>query len=1003
MLFFKKPGSDFCSLRDGILVGAVTFGVVIVSIAFLTIYAWRSQVELVREEVGRMAAAAAGLVDGDKHQLLRSDADTDSVAYAEMIDPLVRMHQRVPDVAYLYTFVERDGRLHFGLDTATRKEALGFSREMQASRVMEPYESDSPEMDQIEARVVREGVPYVHEDATTDAFGSFLTALAPIFNSQGRAVAAIGLDLDVSHLNLRLLRLRTAAISAAGIGAILSGLVGLIVWRLRHQAISAKSAHRDESEARFEAEFRQSRLIQALSEIVYHHDLKTDEVTYVGRCEALLGLKPSEMGRNSEQWIEQIHPGDREGVAEHFSAAKRNRQLFNIEYRFRRADGGYVWISDRAVITFDSQDEPETMDGVMVNVQDRKAVEEQLRTVFESSTNPHILLTDGLIRNCNAAAVRLLECVDKSELIGFPIFRFLQENQPDGLRASDLWDSAVAKAGDGAPHRFELVVKMNAEDLSIFEVSISRVYIEGNESILSVWQDLTRIKAAQSELIIARDRAESANRAKTEFLAVMSHEIRTPLNGVLGFSDLLAQTRLDEDQVGYLRTITSCGGSLLSLINDILDFSRMESGRLELEAREFDLYACVQSALEIHAGSAFAKGVELLTSLDPSLPRFVVGDEQRLRQVFLNLVGNAVKFTGSGEVMVRGRSHAETAENVVRLDFEIEDTGIGIDSASLPKLFEPFAQADSSMSRRYGGAGLGLVISSRLVKRMGGSISVKSREGLGSVFAFSVILARAANRVPRPDTDGMILIGSHNQKLGDALIESLKNLGLTVSEAPTTGSGHPAATLVATSEWIQRHPDFRFLALANVIRLRPLGLAGDSTDGVNTELTRPVFLPALISAISVGNPRGNERMTPAMPIDDLQQTDFPSFDSLRVLIVEDNSINQKLMLRMHRQFGITSTLATSGIEAIRICQEQEFDLIFMDIQMPGLDGFETTRRLRSAGCPSWIVALTAHAMSEDRERCLSAGMNEFLSKPMRLESLRRVLQTRAATGRGSGD
>jgi PAS domain S-box-containing protein len=425
------------------------------------------------------------------------------------------------------------------------------------------------------------------------------------------------------------------------------------------------------------AQEEQSLLIQALGEVVYHDNFVADEIFFSGDCDRLLGPGASARIRDHAGWIDAIYPEDRDRVEQAFLKARARRDLFAAEYRIRRSGGDYVWISDRGVLTYDVTGTAVAMDGVMLDVTQRRVSDERFRVIFESSTEPHLLVDETGIIDCNRATVEMLGYADRSDLVRQPLSKICPESRPGD---SSPFEHALdlARHGGGRAERCETVKRHANGAIIPIEMTSTAVTLGGRRVLLLVLHDLREIKRAEAELIAAKESAEAANRAKSEFLAVMSHEIRTPLNGILGFSNLLQHTRLDATQQEYLRTIVSCGDALLTIIDDILDFSRMESGKLELDAHAFDLRECVETVLDVHATRAFAKRLELVSEFEPGTPAAVIGDSGRLRQILSNLVGNAVKFTQSGEIVVRTRLVSEEQNGLV-LEFQVRDTGIGIE------------------------------------------------------------------------------------------------------------------------------------------------------------------------------------------------------------------------------------------------------------------------------------------------------------------------------------
>jgi PAS domain S-box-containing protein len=698
-----------------------------------------------------------------------------------------------------------------------------------------------------------------------------------------------------------------------------------------------------------------------------------------------------------------------------------------FESEIYRKDKSTIWISENARAVRDASGAISYYEGMVEDITERKRLETELHaseqniSALINNIDDSIWSIDAGYRlvTFNAIFSNSFEAMfgTKAKLDDVVI-----DLVPPDWRAEDiaLYDRALAGEKFIVERRYQFT-----EEERYYEISYNPIHANDTVSGVAVFsKDITERQRATIALQSAMVAAESANRLKSEFLANMSHEIRTPMNGVIGMTDLLLMTDLTHEQREFARTVRISGESLLVVINDILDFSKIEAGKLDLDITDFDLREVIDNTMDLLAAQAHSKGLELAAFIRPEVPLELRGDPGRLRQVVNNLVGNAVKFTAQGEVIVTVSRVSENATHAV-LGFDVRDTGIGIDEKGQARLFKAFSQADGSTTRKYGGTGLGLAISQKLVTLMNGEIKVTSQPGKGSSFSFNAEFEKqtiALKSVAGHDLSGLhVLIVDDNATNREILDHHTRDWkmrsalaagGQQALEMLREASGTDPIELTILD---MQMPEMDGLMLGRTIKADPaisstrlvmltsLGNQLDAEDmkkaGIEACVLKPVKQSRLFSRIAevmAGHQPLARKKTQTSTLSMKSPITPPpslSRKPTRILLAEDNIINQKVALGLLNNIGYKADVAANGLEVLAALEVRPYDLILMDCQMPELDGYETTHRIRAnpESGSMRIIAMTANAMRGESEKCLDAGMDDYLSKPVRLEALRDML------------
>jgi PAS domain S-box-containing protein len=763
-----------------------------------------------------------------------------------------------------------------------------------------------------------------------------------------------------------------------------------------------------------EAEERYRKLVETVPLAIYidRLDELSSNVYTSPQIERMVGYTAEQWATEDDLFVRLLHPDDRDRVLREHEHTRATGEPLRTEYRLRSADGRLVWVRDESVIVNDREGNPSLLQGFLLDITERKTAEQALRdseaelsrqkAYYQAlhQLSPVAIVTLGMderVISWNPAAEKLYGYT-RDEALGRLLDDLLFPTDDMLVESKALWRQAEEH---GLAHQIGRRARKDGQFVDV-EILLVPLVVDGERTgYLVLYHDI-------SELQRARVDAEAATQAKSAFLATMSHEIRTPMNAVIGMGGLLLDTDLTEEQRRFAEVIRASGEALLRIIDDILDFSKIEAGKLELEQQALEVRACAESALDLVTVRASEKDIELACLVDDDVPAVILGDPTRLRQALCNLLSNAVKFTDEGEVVLSVAAEDGGGE-LRRLRFSVRDTGIGIPAERMEHLFESFSQVDASTTRRYGGTGLGLAISKRLAELMDGTLWAESQERRGSTFHFEILARETAAPAPPSRMDGepqiagkrLLVVDDNatNREILRRLAESWGMLAEVVEDPREAlarierGDPFDAAVLdmqmpdmdgLELAREIRRHRDERSLPLLLLTSVGHLAEARGATE-FSAQLTKPVkssqLYDALVKLLAAGaapdstRDGGGSRSAPA---------------ALRLLVAEDNAVNSQLALAMLAKLGYEADVVENGREVLDALERGMYDVVLMDVQMPELDGLEATRRIRErfgAGHGPTIIAMTANAMEGDREECLAAGMDDYLSKPIRVDEL----------------
>jgi len=745
-------------------------------------------------------------------------------------------------------------------------------------------------------------------------------------------------------------------------------------------------------------------LLELVDDLAFAISLDGTQLFYINTAALkLYGSSSEDLQEQPGLWLERVHEADREALIDNLASMPEVAQ-FDQKFRITASGGEIRGVTGRFELLWDGVGQPVAVGAILKDVTDRVRAERRFQesqaiyhslveslpiNVFRKDSQGRLLFANQSF--CRSVGVPLQKLLGKTdaELYGEERGKKYAEDDAWVLKTGKVFRDIEQPPGGDTTH-------VETLKSPVIDSRGNRVGIQG------MFWDVTDRVEAELALRKAKELAENASRAKSDFMTNVSHEIRTPMNGIIGMSELLLTSMKEGESREKVEMILESGESLLTLINEILDFSKIEAGKIRLEAERFDLRDSLGDTIRSFGFRAHEKQIELIMHFDPSLPQEIIADLGRLRQVLINLVGNAVKFTSEGHVFFSAQCKKQD-EKSVTIDFTVLDTGIGIPEEKQESIFMEFEQADSSTTREYGGTGLGLAISSKIVRLMGGELFVKSSPDIGSRFSFELDFLIGSDGPEEADDRAFVgksvLVVAENQLLCESLQQRLAWHRMIVGAVVELT--HAKRILL---QHIEEGNPVEVILLDGTMPSVVQWLKWLVTVPAGLEIVQQILKPvgardlrnAFVAAVDGAVTDATQETVEARPLSPRRK--------LRVLLVEDNVINQKLALALLKQNGHVVTVAADGAVAVDKFENGEFDLVLMDIQMPVMDGFQATRRIREieserladtsakAAHSMPIIALTAHASSSDREKCLAAGMDEYIAKPIRAKALHQLIE-----------